>query len=147
MLLKAGGEEDNRGWDGWMASPMWWTWVRVGSGSWWWTGKPDVLQSMGSQRVGNDWAIELNWGLCMHAKSLHLCPTVCSPMDYSPPGFSVHGILQAWILEWVACHTPPRGSFWPKDQTCISCLLRWQVGSLPLAPPGKPIYLSLPKVK
>ena len=59
--LKAGGEGDNRGWDGWVASVIRWTWVRVGSGSWWWTGKPvpDVLQSMGSQRVGHNWATEL----------------------------------------------------------------------------------------
>ena len=47
--LKAGGVGDNRGWDGWMASPTQWTWVWAGSGSWWWTGKPGVLQSMGSQ--------------------------------------------------------------------------------------------------
>ena len=45
--LKAGGEGDGRGWDGWMASPTQWTWVWVTSGSWWWTGKPGVLQSMG----------------------------------------------------------------------------------------------------
>ena len=45
------GEVDNRGWDGWMASPMWWTWVWVGSRSWWWTGKPGMLQSMGSQSL------------------------------------------------------------------------------------------------
>ena len=50
--LKAGGEGDDRGWDGWMASPTQWTGVRVNSGSWWWTGRPGVLQSMGSQRVG-----------------------------------------------------------------------------------------------
>ena len=49
--LKVGGEGDNRGWDGWMASPTRWTWVWVGSGSWWWTGKPGVLQSMGSHGV------------------------------------------------------------------------------------------------
>ena len=49
------GEGDERGWDGWMASPTQWTWVWVNYGSWWWTGKPDVLQSMGSQRVGHDW--------------------------------------------------------------------------------------------
>ena len=59
--LKAGGEGDDRGWDGWMASPTWWTWVWVSSGSWWWTGKPGMLQSMGSQRVGHKWATELNW--------------------------------------------------------------------------------------
>ena len=57
--LKAGGEGDNRGWDGWMVSPMRWTWVWVGPRSWWWTGKPGVLQSMGSQRVGDDWETEL----------------------------------------------------------------------------------------
>ena len=59
--LRAGGERDDRGWDGWMASPTQWTWVCVNSGSWWWTGRPGVLQSMGSQRVGHDWVTELNW--------------------------------------------------------------------------------------
>ena len=58
--LGAGGEGDDRGWDGWMASLTQWTWVWVNSGSWWWTGRPGVLQSMGSQRVGHDWATELN---------------------------------------------------------------------------------------
>ena len=59
--LKAGGVGDNRGWDGWMASPTQWTWVWASSGSWWWTGKPGVPQFMGLQRVGYDWATELNW--------------------------------------------------------------------------------------
>ena len=59
--LGAGGEGDNRGWDGWMASPTRWTWVWVNSGSWWWTGRPGVLQFMGSQRVRHNWATELNW--------------------------------------------------------------------------------------
>ena len=58
--LGAGGEA-NRGWDGWMASPTQWTWVWVGSGSWCWTERPGMLQLMGSQRVGHDWATELNW--------------------------------------------------------------------------------------
>ena len=58
--LKMGGEGDHRGWDVWMASPTRRTWIWVGSRSWWWTGKPDVLQSMGLQRVGHDWATELN---------------------------------------------------------------------------------------
>ena len=57
----AGGEGDNRGWGGWMASPTQWTWVWVDSGSWWWTGRPGVLRFMGSQRVGQDLATELNW--------------------------------------------------------------------------------------
>ena len=57
--LGAGGEGDDRGSDGWMASPTWWTWIWVNSGSWWWTGKPGVLQFMGSQRVWQDWTTEL----------------------------------------------------------------------------------------
>ena len=52
--LKAGGEADGRGWDSWMASLTWWTWIWVNSGSWWWTGRPGVLQSMETQRVGHD---------------------------------------------------------------------------------------------
>ena len=59
--LGAGGEGDDRGWDGWMASPNRWTWVWVNSGSWWWTGRPGVLRFTGLQRVGHDWATELNW--------------------------------------------------------------------------------------
>ena len=59
--LKAGGEGGDRGWHGWMALPTRWTWVWTRSRSWWWTGKPGVLQSMGSQRVRHDWATELNW--------------------------------------------------------------------------------------
>ena len=59
--LGAGGEGDDRGWDGWMASLTRWTWVWVNSGSWWWTGRPGVLQFMGSQRVGHDWATDLIW--------------------------------------------------------------------------------------
>ena len=57
--LRAGGEGDDRGRDGWMASPTRSTWVWVNSGSWWWTGRPGVLQYMGSKRVGHDWATEL----------------------------------------------------------------------------------------
>ena len=59
--LRAGEEGDDRGWDGWMASPTRWTWVWVDSRSWWWTGRPGVLQFIGSQRVGHDWVTELNW--------------------------------------------------------------------------------------
>jgi len=59
--LKVGGEGDDKGWGGGMASLTRWTWVWVNSRSWWWTGRPGVLQSMGSQRVGHDWATELSW--------------------------------------------------------------------------------------
>ena len=56
-----GEKGDDRGWDGWMASLTLWTWVWVNSGHWWWTGRPGVLQFTESQRVGHDWATELNW--------------------------------------------------------------------------------------
>jgi len=58
------GEGDDRGQDSWMVSPTQWTWVWASSGSWWWTGKPGMLQSMGLQRVGHNWATELNWTIC-----------------------------------------------------------------------------------
>ena len=58
--LKAGREGDNRGWDGWMASLTQWRWVWVNYGSWWWIGRPGVLQSMRLE-VGHNWVTELNW--------------------------------------------------------------------------------------
>ena len=61
--LKAGGEGDDRGWDGWMASPTQWTWVWMNPGNWWWTGRPGVLWFMGSQSFRHDWATELNWAI------------------------------------------------------------------------------------
>ena len=61
LMLHAGRERDDRGWDGWMASLTQWTWAWASSGSWWWTGKPGVLQSMGLQRIRHDWVTELNW--------------------------------------------------------------------------------------
>ena len=140
--LKAGGEPDDRGWDGWMASLTQWTWVWVNSGSWWWTGRPGMLQSMGLQRVGHNWATEMNWtglnwtvsynggervrwlsGLflrvCVCAQSLQSCPTLCDPMDHSPQGCSVQGILQARKLKWIVMLSS-RGSSWSRDWTCIS---------------------------
>ena len=59
--LRVGGEGDNRGWDGWMASPTRWMWVWVNSRSWWWAERPGVLLFMGSQRVEHNWVTELNW--------------------------------------------------------------------------------------
>ena len=56
--LKAGGEGDNREWDGWLSSLTGWTWVWASSRRWWWTEKLGMLQSMGSQRVRHDWATE-----------------------------------------------------------------------------------------
>ena len=56
--LRAGREGHDRGWDVWMASPTQWTWVWASSWKWWRTGKPGVLLSMGSQRVGQEWVTE-----------------------------------------------------------------------------------------
>ena len=76
--IEAEGEADDRGWDGWMASPTQWMWVWVSSRSWWWTGRPGVLQSVGSQRVGHDWATELTesklspcWMLCVYGSTVY----------------------------------------------------------------------------
>ena len=65
MLGKIEGRKrrEDREWDGWMASPTWWTWAWASSRSWWWTGKPVVLQSMGSQSIRHNWGTELNWTL------------------------------------------------------------------------------------
>ena len=65
-----------------------------------------------------------------HAKLLQLYLTLCDPMGCSPPGSSVHGILQARILEWVSMPSS-RGSSQPRDQTCLLCHLHWQAGSFP----------------
>ena len=78
---------------------------------------------------------------CVCAKLLQSCLTLYNSMDYSPPGSSVHRILQARILEWVAMRSS-RASCWPRYQTLILCLLPWQMDSLTLAPPGKPLLLA-----
>ena len=137
--LKAGEEGDNRGWDGRMASLTQWSWVWVNSRSCWWTRRPGVPQSMGSQRVGHNWATELNckhqetilylWHfnvcvcVCVCAKLLQPCLTLSDPMDCSLPGSSIQRILQTRILEWVAVSSFS-GSSLPRDQALISlCLL------------------------
>ena len=75
------------------------------------------------------------------AKSLQSCPILCNPMGCSPPVSSVPGIFQARILEWVAMFSS-RGFSWPQGSNpCLLCLLNWQVGSLPLVPPGKPLLI------
>ena len=129
-FLHAGGEGDNREWDGWMASPMRWTcfWFWVGSGSWWWTGKPGVLQSMGSQRVGHDWATELTESLSQIQ--------ICDPMDCSMPGSSIHGISQARILKWVSISSS--GDL--PTQGLNPHLLHWQEASLQLSHLGSPCW-------
>ena len=95
MLGKIEGRRrgDDRRWDGWMASLTRWTWVWISSRSWWWTGKPGMLQSMGSQRVGHNWMTELN---CMPLyQSWHGCWAKCvatSVKKYAPP-------FPSWMLQ------------------------------------------------
>ena len=117
-----------------MASPTLWTWVWVNSGSWWWTGRPGVLQSMGSQIVGHDWAPELNelshfvvqqkWTQCgksaMCLSVSHSCLTLCDPMDCSLQGSSLYEILQARILEWESISLFRRSSR-SRDWTWVFC--------------------------
>ena len=86
--LMTGGEGDDRGWYGWMASPTRWTWVWIGSGRWWWTRKPGMLQSMRSQRVGRDWT-ELNWWI-LSVTILLWC--------FSNDDFIFHSILPHLLL-------------------------------------------------
>ena len=86
--LGAGGEGDDRGWDGWTASLTRWTWVWVNSGSWWWTGRPGMLRFMGWQRVGHNWATELNWTDCnMRTKKYtnYKCTAYCSFITWTYP--------------------------------------------------------------
>ena len=104
--LKAGGEGDDRGWDGWMASPTQWTWVRASSGSWWWTGKPGILQSMGSQEVGHDWATDLNWTDVNRTYPYPVLPAQYSPKFPSPP---------ALLSQQLRQH--------PRSQSCASSLV------------------------
>ena len=89
--LGAGGERDDRGWDGWVASPTRRTWVRVNSRSWLWTGRPGVLRFMGSQRVGHNWATELNWTELMFVFT-HLVVK----LSWSRNNF----VFRIWLSEW-----------------------------------------------
>ena len=133
--LRAGREGDDRGWDGWMASPTQWTWVCVNSGSWWWTGRPGVLRFMGSQRVGQDWMTELNksepakWrdvqsrvqrelssvlflgsGQCLPDTSV--CPSTRNLTRTLGPEiilgflFHRHGLLNHWPYDWIQSLAP-----------------------------------------
>ena len=105
--LRAGGEGDDRGWDGWMASPTQWRWVWVNSGSWWWTGRPGVLRFMGSQRVGRDWATEQT------VRALTPVPELTPTLDPATSQRQAGAILY-WRL-WVSDE--------PGFQGCLEMLL------------------------
>ena len=109
-----------------------WTWAWASSGSWWWTGRPGVLHSMVSQRVGNNWESELNWNDLIYkvkVKVTQVCPTLCDPMNYT-----VYGILQVRILGWEPFPSPgdlPSQAITPRSPAL-------QADSLPAEPQGKP---------
>ena len=105
MLGGIGGRRrrDDRGWDCWIASPTQWTWIWVDSGSWWWTGRPSVLWFMGSQRVGHDWGIELNWNWILS----HLISVNCL-------SFPLFRKLKFYLLLWIF-------SFWKHIFLLSSC--------------------------
>ena len=132
--LKAGGEGDDRGKDGWMASLTHRTWVWANSGGWWWTGRPGMLQSMESQRVGHGWATELNWSClthyCLFDLITKLCLTLLRPHELSPAR-----LLCAWHPPGkyigVDCIFLLQGIF--LTQGSNPCLLHWQEDSLPLS--------------
>ena len=101
--LKAG-EGDDKGWDGWIASPTQWTWVWVNSGSLWWTWRPSILQFMGSQRVRHDWGTGLNWTEHPFSDLLLFSCSVMSDylINCSTPGFPILHHL----LEFAQTHVP-----------------------------------------
>ena len=141
------GEGNDRGWDGWVASLTQWTWVWVDSGSWWWTGRPGVLQFMGWQRVGHDWVTGLiDWAQIlselrkMQKKKITLILTkVCGcmlshyrqiqtlwdPTNFTLPSFSVHGDSLGKNTG-VSCHAPLQGIFQTQVLSPHLMLLRWQ---------------------
>ena len=118
--LKARGEGDHRGWDGWMISPAQQTWACVGSGSWWWTGKPGMLRSMGSQRVGHNWATDWTelkakwWSKQWFPQVIHflfLCPILL----FQHPSRS----QLRWVSEkWIQSNTEGSGLWANSTPTC-----------------------------
>ena len=108
------GKGDDRGWDGWMASPTRWTWVWVNSGSWWWTGRPGVLQFMGSPRVGHDWVTELNWTEGSNLGPLHW---KCGVLITGPPGkFLAAFLMRFWNISYVLQRS--RSDLYPHSRPC-----------------------------
>ena len=128
--LGAGGKGDDRGWDGWMASPTRGMWVWVNSGSWWWTGRPGVLQFMGLQRVGHNWATELNWTNHKHVERfitklyLHKFPWLKSRTDYE-----LYHFLGPWNI-WIAAIMLRTKIFW--SSISVYCILSEIKQKLPL---------------
>ena len=105
---RAGGEGDDRGWEGWMALLTQWTWVWVDSRSWWWTGRPDELRFVGSQRVGHDW---VNWTENA-LQLLYVCSCfVCETSVPEKLGRLKEVINTEQLFNLVSADSPPSGYF------------------------------------
>ena len=116
---EAGGEGDDRGWDGWMASPTGWTWVWVNSRSWWWTGKPGVLRFMGSQRVGHNWMTELNY----------------TELYFIMPGLGMGEVLRCLFLQF------PSDLFLPNFYSLFSPISSFEVKPSAITSCSSDLYL------
>ena len=139
----------------WLVSMTQWTWIQQTLGESggqrslagcipWGCKELDMTVVTQQQQILKYYFHILGWHILVSCVCVlsQTCPTLCDPMDCSLPGSSVHKILQARMLEWVAISFST-GSSRPKGWTHVFlCLLHWQVGSLPLAPPGKPILVS-----
>ena len=99
--LGAGGEGEDRGWDGWMASPTRCTWIWVNSRSWWWTGRPGVLRFMGLQRVGHDWATELHWTEVCVSEDYRMTSRIWCHLTSNPEkAMAPYSSILAWKIPW-----------------------------------------------
>ena len=113
--LKVEGEGDDRGWDGWMTSPTRWTWVWVSSGSWWWTGRPGGLQSMGSQRVTqlSDWTDNNNTDkeqALKYTDTIYITKKRYSQISCRKPRTHFVRGKKKFFFNWVNIHTNPQRS-------------------------------------
>ena len=104
--LKVGGEGDDRGWDDWMASLTQWTWVWVNSGSSWWTGRPGMVQSMGSQRVRHNWAELAECSSMLNDRLPLSPPCLVSPSTCFPLHFPLEQVLELPLC-WSSCFPDP----------------------------------------
>ena len=116
------GEGDNGGWDGWMTSPPQWTWVWVNSRNWWWTGKPGMLQSMGLQRVGHDWAA----GLILNHYFFKICAEL-DTTDCLPDSLSILALLVSFchfgfVSPRLLSFGAPTFGLWPSRRLLLSLL-------------------------